>query len=216
MVLGFFVETVKRTLFQAVKNLEIKHISLPSPYKIISEIWMKYVFWLIINTYKTVRQTKFGNHWSSSIFPQYQCFSLRKRSFENRLFASIFYWTRAGSFATLVTTYLTDGLTNYCLLDLIGVTLASEDDNLKLAKLSTDFSATVMAVWCRFGCGHKVRFLFRLQAQGFKVCLRFWSWCPGKILKLKFGHYFAADAWLWSWSSNLVEILNRFGQDLKV
>ena len=56
--------------------------------------------------------------------------------------------------------------------------------------------------------GHKVKFLFRLWAQGFKVWSRFWSWCSGKILKLKFGHYFAADAWLWLWSSILVEILN--------
>ena len=36
-----------------------------------------------------------------------------------------------------------------------------------------------------------LKFLFRLWAQGFKVWSRFWSWCSGKILKLKFGHYFA-------------------------
>ena len=52
-----------------------------------------------------------------------------------------------------------------------------------------------------------LKFLFRLWAQGFKVWSRFWSWCSGKILKLKFGHYFATDAWLWLWSSILVEIL---------
>ena len=53
--------------------------------------------------------------------------------------------------------------------------------------------------------GHKVKFLFRLWAQGFKVWSRFWSWCSGKILKLKFGHYFATEAWLWLWS--FVEML---------
>ena len=105
IVLGFFVESVKRTLFKPVKNLEIKHISLPSPYKIISEIWMKYFDWLWMYT---KRQTRFGDHWCSSLFPQYECFSLRKKSFENRLFASIFHWTRAQSFATLVTIWLRD------------------------------------------------------------------------------------------------------------
>ena len=88
-------------------------------------------------------------------------------------------------------------------------------------------------VWCRF---RRLRFLFKLWAQGFKVWLGFWSWCSGKILKLKFGHQFAADAWLWLWSSILVEILklglvnisklkfcpdfehkvSRFGQDFEV
>ena len=53
-------------------------------------------------------------------------------------------------------------------------------------------------VWCRFGrwFGHKVKFLFRLWAQGFKVWSRFWSWCSGNILKLMFGHYFATDMML--------------------
>ena len=66
--------------------------------------------------------------------------------------------------------------------------------------------------WCsgkilKLNFGFKVKFLLRLWRQVFKVWSRFWSWCSGKILKLNFGHYFAADAWLWLWSSFLVEIL---------
>ena len=65
---------------------------------------------------------------------------------------------------------------------------------------------SLVQIW-KVKFGHKVKFLSRLWAQGFKVWSRFWSWCWGKILKLKFGHYFATDAWLWLWSSILVEIL---------
>ena len=65
---------------------------------------------------------------------------------------------------------------------------------------------SLVQIW-KVNFGHKINFLFRLWGQGFKVCSRFWSWCSGKILKLKFGHYFAADAWLWLWSSILVEAL---------
>ena len=67
-------------------------------------------------------------------------------------------------------------------------------------------------VWCRFGrwFGHKVKFLFRLWAQGFKVWSIFWSWCSGKILKLKFGHCFAVDA------SCDYEVQDRFGQELVI
>ena len=66
--------------------------------------------------------------------------------------------------------------------------------------------------WCRFGrwFGHKVRFLFILWAQGFKVWSIFWSWCSGKILKLKFGHCFAVDA------SCDYEVQDRFGQELVI
>ena len=64
-------------------------------------------------------------------------------------------------------------------------------------------------IW-KVNFGHKVKFLFGLWGQGFKVCSRFWSWCSGKILKLKFGYYFAADAWFWLLSSLLVEILVWF------
>ena len=66
--------------------------------------------------------------------------------------------------------------------------------------------------WCRFGrwFGHKVKFLFILWAQGFKVWSIFWSWCSGKILKLKFGHCFAVDA------SCDYEVQDRFGQELVI
>ena len=52
-------------------------------------------------------------------------------------------------------------------------------------------------VWCswKVNFGHKVKFLFGLWGQGFKVCSRFWSWCSGKILKLKFSPNFAAECW---------------------
>ena len=40
-----------------------------------------------------------------------------------------------------------------------------------------------------------------------KVWSRFWSWCSGDILKLKFNQYFAADTWLILWSLILVKNL---------
>ena len=59
-----------------------------------------------------------------------------------------------------------------------------------------------------------LKLLFRLWAQGFKVWSRFWSWCSGKILKLKFGHYFATDAWGVVMKLNLGwDSEARFGQD---
>ena len=115
---------------------------------------------------------------------------------------------------------LTDSLTHCRLVNLIDVTLACEDGNSKLVEVVTVVEVddekrvdnSLVQIW-KVNFGHKVKFLFGLWGQGFKVCSRFWSWCSGKILKLKFGHYFAADAWLWLWSSFLVEILVWFGQD---
>ena len=78
------------------------------------------------------------------------------------------------------------------------VTVAHVDDEKRVDSL--------VQIW-KVKFGHKVKFLFRLWGQGFKVWSRFWGWFSGKILKLKFGHYFAADAWLWLWSSILLEIL---------
>ena len=94
------------------------------------------------------------------------------------------------------------------------MTLACEDDNSKLVEVVSvahvddekRVDNSLVQIW-KVKFGHKVKFLFRLWAQGFKVWSRFWSWCWGKILKLNFGHYFATDAWLWLWSSILVEIL---------
>ena len=46
------------------------------------------------------------------------------------------------------------------------------------------------------------------------MCTRFWSWSWGKILKLKFGQYFAADVWLRFTKLNLGQYSEaRFGQD---
>ena len=41
--------------------------------------------------------------------------------------------------------------------------------------------------------GHKAKLLFRFWAEGL---VKIWSWSSGKILKLKFGWYSAADFWL--------------------
>ena len=116
--------------------------------------------------------------------------------------------------------WLTNWLTHCRLVNLIDVTLACEDGNSKLVEVVTVVEVddekrvdnSLVQIW-KVNFGHKVKFLFGLWGKGFKVCSRFWSWCSGKILKLKFGHYFAADAWLWLWSSFLVEILVWFGQD---
>ena len=113
-----------------------------------------------------------------------------------------------------LTDWLTDSLTHCRLVNLIDVTLACKDGNSKLVEVVTVVDVddekrvdnSLVQIW-KVKFGHKVKFLFRLWGQGFKVWLRFWSWSSGKILKLKFGHYFAADAWLWLWSSFLVEIL---------
>ena len=125
-----------------------------------------------------------------------------------------FYRTRVRSLGMLVSDWPTD----CCLVNLIDVTLACEDGNSKLVAVVTVVEVddekrvdnSLVQIW-KVNFGHKVKFLFGLWGQGFKVCSRFWSWCSGKILKLKFGHYFAADAWLWLWSSFLVEILVWFG-----
>ena len=138
----------------------------------------------------------------------------------NASFTIHFYRTRVRSLGMLVSDSLTDWLTDSCLVNLIDVALACEDGNSKLVEVVTVVEVddekrvnnSLVQIW-KVNFGHKVKFLFGLWGQGFKVCSRFWSWCSGKILKLKFGHYFAADAWLWLWSSFLVEILVWFGQD---
>ena len=82
---------------------------------------------------------------------------------------------------------------------------------LRLLLLLMLMMRNVLTVWCRFGRWSLVIKLSFCsdsnRAQGFKVWSRFWSWFSGKILKLKFGHYFTTDAWLWLWSLILVEIL---------
>ena len=85
---------------------------------------------------------------------------------------------------------------------MIDGTLACEDATQNLLRLwlllMLMLRNVLTTVCCRFGSwsfGHKIEFLFRLWAQG-----------SGEILKLNFGQYFAADAWLRLWSSILVEI----------
>ena len=126
-----------------------------------------------------------------------------------------FYRTRVRSLGMLVTNSLTNSLTNWLpfskldwcdpgmwrwelsLVEVVTVVHVDDDKHV---------DNSLVQIW-KLKFGHKVRFLFRLWAQGFKVWSKFWSWCSGKILKLKFGRYFAADAWLWLWSSILVVIL---------
>ena len=71
------------------------------------------------------------------------------------------------------------------------MTLACEDGNSKLVEVVTVVEVddekrvdnSLVQIW-KVNFGHKVKFLFGLWGQGFKVCSRFWSWCSGKILKL--------------------------------
>ena len=125
-----------------------------------------------------------------------------------------YYRTRVRSLGMLVTNWLPNSLTHCRLVNLIDGILACEDGNSKLVEVVTvvdiddekPVDNSLVQIW-KVKFGHKVKFLFRLWGQGFKVWSRFWGWFSGKILKLKFGHYFAADAWLWLWSSILLEIL---------
>ena len=75
---------------------------------------------------------------------------------------------------------VTNSLTNSCLVNFIDVTLACEDANSKLVEV-----VIVADVDAKDHVGNSL--------------LQIW--------KLKFGHYFAADAWLWLPSLILVEIL---------
>ena len=75
-----------------------------------------------------------------------------------------------------VSNSLTDWPTDSCLVDLIDVTLACEDDNSKLVEVVTvthvddekRVDNSLVQIW-KVNFGHKVKFLFRLWAQGFKV-----------------------------------------------
>ena len=75
-----------------------------------------------------------------------------------------------------LTNSLTDSLTDSCLVNLIDVTLACEDATLKLVEVLTvahvddekRVDNILLQIW-KVKCGHKVDFLFRLWAQGFKI-----------------------------------------------
>ena len=72
----------------------------------------------------------------------------------------------------LVSNSLTDWLTDSCLVDLIDVTLACEDDNSKLVEVVTvthvddekRVDNSLVQIW-KVKFGHKAMFLFRLWAQ---------------------------------------------------
>ena len=80
----------------------------------------------------------------------------------------------------LVSDSLPNSLPNSRLVNLIDVTLACEDAYSKLVEVVTvvevDYEKRVdnslVQIW-KVNFGHKVKFLFRLRGQGFKVCSRF-------------------------------------------
>ena len=92
-----------------------------------------------------------------------------------------------------VTDSLTHSLTNCRLVNLIDVSLACEDDNLNLLIVTVAHvdenrvDNSLVQIW-KVKFGHIVKFLFTLitRFQGLV-----------KILKLKFCHYYATEAWLW-------------------
>ena len=98
---------------------------------------------------------------------------------------------------------LTNWLTHCRLVNLIDVTLACKDDNSNLLRLllllMLMMRIVLTTVWCRFGRWSLVIVFVQTLSTRFQGV--------DKILKLKFGHCFAADTWLWLWSSILVKIL---------
>ena len=97
----------------------------------------------------------------------------------------------------LVTNWLTNWLTDSCLVNLIDVTLVCEDAYSKLVEVVTvaDVSDedrvgnSLLQIW-KLRFGQKAKLLFRLWAQGLvkilKLKLR-------QELKQEFGHFFSAD-----------------------
>ena len=86
----------------------------------------------------------------------------------------------------LVTDSLPDWLTHWLtpvLVNLIDVTLVCEDGNLRLIEvlllLELMMRSMPTTVWYKFG-----RSTLVIKLSYCSVCLRFWSWCSGKILKL--------------------------------
>ena len=109
-------------------------------------------------------------------------------------FIWIFYQTQAQSISCAchpLTHWLTNWLNDSRFVNLIELTLACEDDNSKLVKVVTVADVddekradnSLVQIW-KVKFGHKVKFLFILWAQGFKVWSRFWSWFLVKILKM--------------------------------
>ena len=83
--------------------------------------------------------------------------------------SNIFYRTRVRSLGMLVSNSPTNSLTNSCLVNLIGLTLACEDDNSKLVEVvnvahvndEKRVDNSLVQIW-KMKFGHKLKFLFRL------------------------------------------------------
>ena len=108
---------------------------------------------------------------------------------KSRYSCCYFYWTRVRSFFTLVTNWLTDWLTDWLTNQLQFSKLDWCDPGLwrwqlKLVEVVSVVHVddekrvdnSLVQMW-KVKFGHKVKFLFRLWAQGFKVWSRLWSWC---------------------------------------
>ena len=88
--------------------------------------------------------------------------------------------------------------------------VACEDPTQNLLRLFTvadvdeekRFDDTSMQIW-KLKFGHKAKFCPDFEH---KVWSRVWSWSSSKILKLKFGQYFPAEAW-WGYE---VDVWLRF------
>ena len=109
-----------------------------------------------------------------------------------------------------LTHWLTDSLTNSCLVNLIDVSLACEDANSKLVEVVTvadvdnedRVGISLLQIW---GWGLDIKLNFCSDFEH-KVWSRVWSWSSSEILNLKYGQYFASEAW-WGYE---VDVWSRF------
>ena len=118
-----------------------------------------------------------------------------------------FYRTRVRSLVMLVTDWLTNWLTNCCLVNLIDVTLTCADANLKLVDVVTvadeDRVVNNLLQISKLRFGKNAKLLFRLWAQGLvkilklkfrqdfetRACSAFFRWCFVEVMKLNLGRY---------------------------
>ena len=115
----------------------------------------------------------------------------------------LYYRTWVRSLAMLVINWLTDTVT-FSRLDWC-------DPGVWRCQLKTCWGLLLMlmlmmrivlaTVWCILGSWSLVIKPNFCSDFEHKVCSRFWCWSSGKIFKLEFGQYFAADVLqrLWSW-----------------
>ena len=137
------------------------------------------------------------NSASSSFFGGFSLFSIGKETLTNIYIGKLthhspiqlisFYRTRVRSLGWECLS-VTESLTNSLLFSKLDW---CEDDNSKLVEVVTVTHVddekradnSLVQIW-KVKFGHKVKFLFILWAQGFKVWSRFWSWFLVKILKM--------------------------------